>query len=328
MTLRLLPGRSPREAAEELRRQEIEVGNVLTAGHTGQEVLDAYLLWAINAERMLRNHFAPPSISALIFTQRYWALQTSGSVNWPLVKSLVDAEIADQRERLKQEKALLDEAQTRWMRGRLVVPDSSAVIHGPKLWEWEPAADLGLRDMPVQIVLPMLVLDELDDLKENTKQHTRNRARQTLKWLAVNLGSSQSFLARKGYSTEGTEGLVVRGDVQVDVMLDGPGHTRLAIADDEIVDRAADLAALSGRDVTFITNDTGQGYRARLAGLDVSMVAEPIYDIDIQEASRQAAKAEKARKDAERRAGQEASRGNRPSVAEAQLLRTSDEQDD
>lgn len=57
MTLRLLPGRPPREAAEELRHRETAVGNVRAAGITSQDLHREYLTWAIEAERMLRNHF-------------------------------------------------------------------------------------------------------------------------------------------------------------------------------------------------------------------------------------------------------------------------------
>lgn len=311
MTLRLLPGSLPRDAAEELSRQEMAVGNVRTGGHTSQDLLREYLNWALGAERMLRSHFTGDSISSIVFTRRYWALQTSGTDNWETARALVEAEITEQSARLLAEKALLDDAQARWMRGRLLVPDTSALIHGPKLWEWDPAADLGWRDIPVHIVLPILVLDELDELKEHTKEHTRYRARQTLKWIAEQIGSSQSFLVRRGSVADGPDGLMVRGDVCLDVLLYGPGDVRLPIADDEIVDRAAAIATLAGRDVMLVTNDISQAYRARLAGLDVSIVAEPIYDVDIQEQARAAAKAEKAASAADRRAAQEAQRGKR-----------------
>lgn len=210
------------------------------------------------------------------------------------------------------EKSFLDEAQSRWMRGRLVVPDTSALIHGPKLWEWDAAAELGWRDNPVQIVLPMLVLDELDELKEHNKEHTRYRARQTLKWLGDKLGSSRSLLIRRGFSTNDENVPEVRGDVYLDVLFDEPGHVRLPIADDEIVDRAAAVASLAGRDVTLVTNDVSQAYRAYVAGLDVSTVAEPIYDVDIQQAAKEAAREKKAQDAADRRAAQEAERGKRP----------------
>lgn len=260
---------------------------------------------------MLRNHFTGDSVSSVIFTQRYWALQTSGTNNWELARSLVEAEIKEQSERLLYAKDLLDEGQTRWIWGSLLVLDTSALIHGPELWSWDPAAELGLLDDAVQLVLPVLVLDELDDLKESTKQHTRNRARKTLKWLAEQLGSQDHIVIRKGRAADKSDGSIARGDVHLDVLLDEPGHLRLPIPDDEIVDRAATIASLSGRDVTLVTNDVSQAYRSRLAGLDVLTVAEPIYDVDLQEEAKAAAKAEKSRIDAERRAAQEAQKGKR-----------------
>jgi len=51
------------------------------------------------------------------------------------------------------------------------------------------------------------------------------------------------------------------------VLFDLPGHVRLAINDDEIVDRALSVQILSGKDVTFLTYDTNQALRARHAGL-------------------------------------------------------------
>lgn len=51
------------------------------------------------------------------------------------------------------------------------------------------------------------------------------------------------------------------------MLFDLPGHVRLAINDDEIVDRALSVQILSGKDVTFLTYDTNQALRARHAGL-------------------------------------------------------------
>ncbi|GAA2705233.1 hypothetical protein ACFY2R_26535 [Micromonospora olivasterospora] len=55
----------------------------------------------------------------------------------------------------------------------------------------------------------------------------------------------------------------------MDVVFDPPGHTRLSITDDEIVDRAAALQTLAGRRVRLLTYDTGMAMRGRNAGLTV-----------------------------------------------------------
>ena len=54
---------------------------------------------------------------------------------------------------------------------------------------------------------------------------------------------------------ERVDGQVVRayGDVHLNVLLDEPGHRRLLIADDGIVDRAPDIASAAGRRVTLVT---------------------------------------------------------------------------
>ena len=51
------------------------------------------------------------------------------------------------------------------------------------------------------------------------------------------------------------------------MLYDPPGHARLPINDDEIVDRALTVQLLAGRPVRLLTYDTGQAMRARAAGL-------------------------------------------------------------
>ena len=58
-------------------------------------------------------------------------------------------------------------------------------------------------------------------------------------------------------------------DVYVEVHFDPPGHRRLPINDDELIDRALAIQIESGKDVTFLTFDTAQSTRARFAGLAV-----------------------------------------------------------
>jgi hypothetical protein len=70
-------------------------------------------------------------------------------------------------------------------------------------------------------------------------------------------------------------GGIPRGEVTVEIVPDPPGHARLPINDDEIIDRALAIQSLSGRTVTLLTYDTGQNHRARDAGLKVKKLNEP-----------------------------------------------------
>jgi hypothetical protein len=62
------------------------------------------------------------------------------------------------------------------------------------------------------------------------------------------------------------------------MLFDPPGHVRLPIADDEIVDRALAVRALAGREVTLLTFDTGMSMRARQAGLRAEKLTKPVGD--------------------------------------------------
>ena len=57
------------------------------------------------------------------------------------------------------------------------------------------------------------------------------------------------------------------GGCTVEIVFDPPGHVRLPINDDELIDRILAIQPLAGRQVTLLTYDTGQSTRARAAGL-------------------------------------------------------------
>lgn len=69
-----------------------------------------------------------------------------------------------------------------------------------------------------------------------------------------------------------------RGEVTVEVLLDPPGHIRLPIGDDEIVDRALSVRPFSRWAVKLLTYDTEQSMRGRAAGLGVIKLARDPAD--------------------------------------------------
>jgi len=73
-------------------------------------------------------------------------------------------------------------------------------------------------------------------------------------------------------------GGIPRGEVTVELVFDPPGHVRLPINDDEIVDRALNVGPLAARDVTLLTFDTSQSLRARAAGLRAVKIPQHVDD--------------------------------------------------
>jgi len=125
----------------------------------------------------------------------------------------------------------------------------------------------------------MVVVDELDRLKEIKDRHVRWRAGYTLAVLdrLFAKNTSPARLHAAGALPPAPDGRM-RGEVHVELLFDPPGHVRLPINDDEIVDRALAVEPLAGRKVTLLTYDTGQSTRARNVGLQVVKLSKEIGD--------------------------------------------------
>jgi hypothetical protein len=239
---------------------------------------NSYMRWASDVGRTLRGQVVSRDFEWLVYTRAFWALQAHPTPGTESVRMLVDAELDERVTVLGAAYNALDLQVSRWSRhGVFVVADSSFYIkHPQKLEELDLRRLLRLRDEPVHLLLPILVVDELDKLKEHNKQHTRWRAQYTLAVLDRILRDPTSIavLREEDYAGLGRGG-IPRGEITVEVVFDPPGHTRLPIADDEIIDRAVAIQKLAGRTVWMITYDTGQSTRARAAGLNVEKIPEP-----------------------------------------------------
>ncbi|MFG2961605.1 PIN domain-containing protein [Streptomyces sp. NPDC048291] len=237
-----------------------------------------YLNWATDTAAILRSQVSDKDIDALVFTSRYQVLLAScgtlaGTAQERLVNGLVDLEITERVQAFEEAQAALDAQIGRW-NGRewFVVADSSFYVHNPdKLAEADLHKVLGLPSGEhIRLLFPMVVVDELDALKEAGKQPARWRASYTLSLLDRTLsGSTFGILHRQELVSQEGE---VRGEVNMEIVLDPRGHVRLPIADDEIIDRAVAIQSLAARDVRLLTCDTGQHTRGRAAGLQVTKI--------------------------------------------------------
>jgi predicted ribonuclease YlaK len=161
--------------------------------------------------------------------------------------------------------------------GVFAVADTSVYIeHEDKLEYLDFRPLLKTWQDPVHLLVPIVVVDELDGLKKSRDKLVRWRASYTLAVLdrvfASSTGPAQ--LMPEDFSVLSSGGLP-RGEVTIELIFDSPGHVRPPINDDEIVDRALAIQPLAGRDVTLLTYDTGQSTRARAAGLPVRKLTPP-----------------------------------------------------
>ena len=234
------PGVDRRQLRQTLRDLHAAVLN-LRSSSTAEERYSAYLVWVANAVRVLRGQVSTADLDRLVLTRRCWLLQSKADSWTALLGDLVDTEI-DERDAVLQETVqALDEQIGRWtIPGRFVVPDSSFHLRHPdKLEQADLAAVLGARGEPIHLILPIVVVDELDGLKQASDRRLRWRAGYTLAVLdrILRNGTGPARLRDADFSALDTGG-IPRGEITVEIMLDPPGHTRLPINDDEIIDRA------------------------------------------------------------------------------------------
>lgn len=227
----------------------------------------AYVLWATNTEARLRTIL--DTRAAAFFDgprHRDIASMTSGGHLLPMI----NAEIAAHSDRFRAVADELDLARKLFDgAGICLVPDTSFFIQHDKKLEDVDFHDLTQRALPpVRVSIPMVVVDELDRLKQSNQSKVRWRA-------GYSLAVMDKFITEPP-----APGILVlrnstRGEVSLQIVFDPPGHQRMVINDDEIVDRALACQRFV-EDLTIITYDTGQSQRARAAGLKVKKLTSDL----------------------------------------------------
>jgi hypothetical protein len=267
-----------------LRSVHTDVYNLRGGGPQGHyKRLLAYLEWTSNAVRMLSNQISDADLKRLVLTRGY-ELLLSGVGNMTgteievqrAVNGLVSLELDQRVEAFEAAIKALSEQIIRWSLHQMVdgqytrvppsetfiVPDTGVYINHEKLEEADFGALLGMYGSPIRILVPMVVVDELDGLKQHNKSPVRWRAGYTLAVLdrlfAQNTYPTQPAQLHAAGTLPPAPAGQARGEVTVELLFDPPGHVRLPINDDEIVDRALAVEPLAGRKVTLLTYDTGR----------------------------------------------------------------------
>lgn len=254
---------------------EVETGlkNVRGRGSTAVDLFNEYLRWANEAVRMLRHSVREADLERLVLTRRYWTIQAMATGPVGMASNLVEVEIDDRTTVFEEARRTTEAEFKRWdERGRLVVADTSFFHRHPeKLDEADLSKVIGSREAPISLVVPMVIIDELEKQKYASQKDLRWRSAVTLAVIERVAGQYGTGRLREADFSGITQGEIPSGEHRIDVLFDLPGHVRLSINDDEIVDRAFAVQLLSGKPVTFLTYDTNQAMRARHAGINAVM---------------------------------------------------------
>lgn len=263
-----LPGANRDNLRDTLRELRTALSNLRSPspGWQTRDWLTAYIEWANGAAGRLRGQIALADIDRLVWTGRHQLLASKVGMLYPDLESsglnhVLAAELDDRNTAFDEAYKALDRRIKLWsIPGTFVAFDTSVYIQGNKLEEANIGAMLGLAapDGPIRLLVPMAVVDELDSLKQGSKGHARWRA-----------GYTTAVLHRILHTDPAKPAPLHEGDraVTVELLPDPPGHVRLPITDDEIIDRLVNAQVLAGRKITLVTYDTGQALRAGLATL-------------------------------------------------------------
>jgi len=119
----------------------------------------------------------------------------------------------------------------------------------------------------VNIVVPIVVVDELDRLKRSGREDTKTRARVTLRTLQQMLPTPDAVVRLLPDDEH-------RRSTTLEVLVDPIDRVPLAKVDHEILDRASSIVEISGRAVQVVTSDNGMRLRAMTYGLSTAILPD------------------------------------------------------
>ena len=242
---------------------------------TSRQARYDWLQWWANADMRLRDVFARGDLQTALYVTaadvrtsepRQPASVTSGH-DAPTLSFIIRCRdvwaerLEDEARELRQVQAFVDRP------GRIGVLDTSAFIEGRKFWlaNWPTllgADPPGGPPLPVRLVVPLLVVEELDEGKTSKVNRVQDRSRDSLREL-WKLDRDSSLSSRL------VDVLRLNSRVTIEILLDSRAHNRLPVNDFEITDRAVFVQEMvsSPRQVQMVAGDYSMLVRARSMGL-------------------------------------------------------------
>lgn len=262
LSCRLRPGCDLDYVERSLRSQGSKGHNVasLLMGMNAANSVNSYLQWVGAAETALREIFIDAEAWAPLRGETFWHVRnlTEGSPRWQeLIR--VEAEFQAGRfdgfvEELLAVRRMLDAAP-----GVLTVIDTNVLLEHqpPEQLKWHEVVD----SEPVRLVIPLRVLDELDEKKYTARNDRADYARRLLGRLWTALGPV------------GSAPVELAAGVTVEVPIaDGP-RRRTVDADQEVIDTCEAIRRMD-RPVVLVTADYGMCIRASARGITVKRMPE------------------------------------------------------
>lgn len=234
----------------------------------------SYLDWAEAAEVQLRNLFADAAIARSVLSDRYWRIAEVAVVDRQA--QIIISEIRVQVEYLT---ALADQLESylrlRNRSGAIVMLDTNVLLHYQRVDKvpWTKVTN----ETQVRLVVPLLVLDELDDKRYLGSAEIKRKARSAIE----PFDQLQPHFESRGYAT-------LPDGSTLEYLLDDPNHRRQTNPDEELLERAEFLHRVTHRTVMLMTGDRGMRVRVTARGNGLAARLMPSEFSRDQEEAREA----------------------------------------
>lgn len=226
--------------------------------------------WVSTMQHMLRTYYVSPDLTRL-HTTRYWHLHNlmhvPGSRRIP---EMVRDEAEVQCDWLRSEADDLQQRADRFGKdptAKLVIIDTNIFLHGELFDKIPWRTWLSVKE-PIQVIVPIRVIDELDSQKF---RGNKDRARKALRILVRLTDERPNVAASIG------DGITIETYVP-----SGPRQMMLS-GDSEILESCDEVRTFSGRNVIVLTRDVGMDLRARNAGFEAVLKGLENTDVTARE---------------------------------------------
>lgn len=211
--------------------------------------------------------YPPRDPKSYLLTRRHWALRSMDGGS-PRLASAVRLELEQRQRSLEGLRRHLESALARWesRSGTIVVPDTNVFLHQAQPIDELPWFDIVGSDEDVHVVIPLIVIDELDNPKKHNNKKLQRAARHSIR----RLHSLAEGPTASSDTTVTWDGMTVT----IEVLADVAQHRRLADSDYEILDRAAFMARLTLLRVCVVTGNLGMQVRAAAMGIPTAVAPE------------------------------------------------------
>lgn len=280
--IKLAVGASPKAALSSLAHAVNEAENARGAGGHVIDLYNRYMEWAGNQIYLLASALSNDEIERLVATKLYSMLLSldPSSVSNMTLAHLVDGELAQCIQRLKDAKTRISSEGLKWEQGQAI-----AVVLDTNVWlkYFNDPLQVDLNQVldepatvPLVVAVPIKVVDELDGHKRNRTNPPkgglpiRRRAALALKFLEAQASApGQRTKLREQKIANQSPSSTIHLTV-LEQPLDQPSNPD---ADLEIIDRAAAIRPYA-KSVRIVTTDYGMIYRARQAGLSAVRITD------------------------------------------------------